>query len=103
MLAGIHVLHRILGAASRARISDVLEACCELSALILSGILTDPVVLVVINGIKDLLLELLDGQFLDLVRIDLLYELSTDPALAHSGSGPSGPCEICAVNVGDID
>ena len=41
-------------------IGNILKTCRELPALVLSGILADPVVLVIINGIKDLLLEFLD-------------------------------------------
>ena len=74
----------ILGAASRAGIRNILKTVSEPSALILSRILTDPVVLVIINTIKDLLLQFLDRQLLNLVRIDLLNELGTDPSLAHA-------------------
>ena len=83
-LAGIHELHRIFRTALRARISDVLKTGCKLLALVCSGILADPVVLVIVNAFKDLLLKFLDGQLLYLVRIDLLNELCADPALAHT-------------------
>ena len=66
-LAGIHELHRIFGTALGARISDVLETRCELLALVGSGILADPVIFVVIDTLKYLLLKFLNGQLLYLV------------------------------------
>ena len=84
VLAGIHVLHRVLRAALGACVRDVLKSVCKLPALIDSRIFTDPVVLVVIDSIKDLLLKLFKGRLLYLIGIDLLNELGTDPALAHT-------------------
>ena len=84
VLAGIHVLHRVLGAALGACVRDVLKSVCKSLALIDSRILADPVVLVVINGIEDLLLKLFEGRFLYLIGIDLLNELRADPAFAHT-------------------
>ena len=61
VLTGIHVLHRIFGTALGTCICYVLKTCGELSALICSRILADPVILVIIDSVKDLLLKFLDG------------------------------------------